>query len=540
VRCKTWVNAGTWGLLIVATAVAFGQAFAQMWLRWFPAWNNPNTGIYDRLVEGESYYTHGPLVPLVSGLIALLLIRHTKIEIRPCPRWGWPAVIVSLGLHLLGSLARVHFVSELAFIALVASLVLLLWGAAALRRLWFAIAFLLFMVPLPEVTIASLNFRLKMIAADWGVCIASLLGIAVERDGPAVVLAGGKMLVVANVCNGLRTLISLLAFGALYTYICRLRGLWRAVLFLLAVPMAVVCNAIRIASLIVVAEVWDEKAATGWWHDTSGVLIFVLAFWLMFLMERLIMAAIRLAGRPAAVTPLFANVRRSQNDAPPWPAMARLASGRPAALAVAAIAIAAVGAWWLNQPGRSSASDQTLEAAIPSVLTVEGRSWTGEPRTLTQRELTILEGPAYLYRRYRADGTGEMLDYCFLYSKDNRKGIHPPDLCVEGFGQGIIQKGDLVADGVPGREGVPCSELIVHDGTNRIYILYTYKCGEAYTRSFWRQQMKIFVNGLTHRQGGGGMIRISLQIDSDIPAARQRAVEFLRATIPGLDEHLGQ
>jgi len=589
------VTIGAWAVAATAAAGAFREALGHVWLRWFPAWNNSRLGLYDRLVEGESYYTHGPLVPVVSVVIAWLLIRHTRLEASPCPRWGWPAVAAAVLLHWLGVLSRVHVVSELALVGLVAAVVLLLWGPRVLGRMWFAIAFLLFMVPLPEVTIANLNFRLKMVAADWGVRLAEGLGIAVERDGPMVVLAGGKSLVVANVCNGLRTLISLLAFGALYAYICRLRGVWRVGLFLAALPMAVVCNAVRIASLIVVAQVWDTEIATGWWHDTSGMLIFVLAFWLLFSVERLTLAARRWVGRPATIEPLFAGVRRdagAQRDAGVSPALcvplalsvedgksssspgasvsstsvcemdspssidqangthntgvppARHEGETPSprytpALLAAVLAVAFAGAWWLGQPGRAGTDNDLLAAAIPAQLDVAGRRWTGEPHHLTDRELTILESPSYVYRRYR-DGDGGLLDYCFLYSRDNRKGIHPPDLCVEGFGQGIMHKGEFDVSGVPGHDRVPCRELVAQDEQGRLYMLYTYKCGRTYTRSFWRQQGAIFLDGLRRRPVGGGMIRISLRCegDTDLATARRQAEEFLRETIPGLDRAL--
>jgi len=51
------------------------------------------------------------------------------------------------------------------------------------------------MVPLPEVSISNLNFRLKMIAADWGVRLANVVGIICERSGNWVYLEGGKNLV---------------------------------------------------------------------------------------------------------------------------------------------------------------------------------------------------------------------------------------------------------------------------------------------------------------------------------------------------------
>lgn len=537
-RKTRWIAALVALLLSGAIVFTFGHSFGQMWMRWFPAWDQSRLSLYDRIVEGEGYYTHGPLVPLVSLTIILLLIRHTRIVAVPRPLMGGIVLAGALLLHLGATFARVAFASEIAFVAVLIGLVLMLWGTSALRRLWFPLVFLLFMVPLPEVTIASLNFRLKMLAADWGVQLASLLGVPVERVGPRVVLAGGKSLIVANVCNGLRTLISLMAFGTLYAYVCQLRGGWRLALLGATIPIAVLINAIRIASLVIVAEVWNEKAATGWWHDTSGVLIFILAFLLMFALERLILLSRAWAKRPAPIGTLFDGQLRPSGEASPWPRMASLWGTNVAWSAVVAVGLAGAATAWLSRPVGSVSSEAALMRALPETLTIQNQPWTGSLLQLTPRELTILENPAYVYRRYRQSGRGDYMDYCFLFGRENRKGIHPPDLCVEGFGQGIIQKGDLLVSEVPGQGTVLCSELVIQSGSSTLYMLYTYKFGKAYTNSFWRQQWSICANNLLGREASGGLVRISTVVKSSLPETRAMATEFLRQTIPRLDAEL--
>ncbi|GAH80670.1 unnamed protein product, partial [marine sediment metagenome] len=245
----------------------------------------------DRLVEGESYYTHAPLVPLASVVIGWLLLRYTKVAVRPSPVLGGLLLAGSLLVHLLSCFVGVQFVQGFAFIGVVAGLVLCLWGSSVLRRLWFPIAILVFMTPLPPMAIAQMNFRLKMLAADWGVTVATFLGAASEHAGSRILLDGGKEMLVGNVCSGLRTLISLLGFGAIYAYVCRLRGWWRMGLFAMTVPVAIASNGLRITALILVAHLIDVPAATGWFHDISGVLVFVFAFLFMFGLERLVLFA---------------------------------------------------------------------------------------------------------------------------------------------------------------------------------------------------------------------------------------------------------
>jgi len=92
--------------------------------------------------------------------------------------------------------------------------------------------------------------------------------------------------------------------------------------------------------------------------------------------------------------------------------------------------------------------------------------------------------------------------------------------------------------GVEWRGEVPCRELVVQAGPNQQYHLYTYRCGETYTGSFWRQQLAIFANGLLSRDASGALIRVSTPVRGDVADARQRAKRLLGAAVPHLDRAL--
>lgn len=532
------VSTVAWLLIVIAVGLAFYRNFVAMWARWFPAWRRTELGLYDRFIEGSSYYTHGPIIPVLSLLIAVLIIRHIKISVRPNWKWGGLVLGGSLLLHLMASLARVNFVSGFAFVGVIAGLVLVLWGTSALRQLWFPIVLLCFMVPLPDVTITQLNFRLKEIASEWGVRLANAVGIIAERNGNRVFLDEGKELVVANVCNGLRTLISLLAFGAMYTYVCRLRGAWRLGLFAMTIPVAVVCNAVRIVSVIAVADFWTVEKATGWFHDTSGILIFVMAFLLMFSIERFVLWAREVAGHPAKIVPLFEGRHKGLDDCDQFTVM-MAAPGR-SALVFGLIILAAGGySLWLGRAQVSTLTTDKLSDAVSTTLTVGGRDMYGRDMVLDDDTLMTLEYPSYLYRRYTYPGV-EPLYFCVIYSKDNRKGTHPPDQCLEGSGQGIAEKDDFVIENVQGCGDVPCRELVVQGqaGGRDMYYVYTYKCGKTYTRSFWVQQFVIFASGLVGDSTGGALVRVSTPITTTRADARERATAMLRAALTPLNNNL--
>ena len=83
---------------------------------------------------------------------------------------------------------------------------------------------------------------------------------------------------IADPCSGLRSVIALVALGALFAYFTR-APLWKRVtLFAAAVPLAVLANIIRISVLCGVANVWGIDTALGFFHDFSGLLLFVIAF----------------------------------------------------------------------------------------------------------------------------------------------------------------------------------------------------------------------------------------------------------------------
>ena len=88
------------------------------------------------------------------------------------------------------------------------------------------------------------------------------VGVPAFLKGADIHLGGGKHLTVEDACSGLKSLISLLAFATLFTYICKLRGYKRVLLLLSAVPIAVASNVVRIVVLTLVASEYDVALAT--------------------------------------------------------------------------------------------------------------------------------------------------------------------------------------------------------------------------------------------------------------------------------------
>jgi EpsI family protein len=533
---KWWVvPSAAWLIIIAGLAATFGTAFWYMWTcHWFPAWGNSRLGLYDRLVEGESYYTHAPLVPLVCIVMSYLLLRHAKVSLRPRPVLGGILLTVSLLLQLVACLAGVQFVQGFAFIGVVMGLVLTLWGGSALRRLWFPIAMLFFMMPLPPMAIAQLNFRLKMVAADWGVAIASAAGVPVARLGANLLIGAHKEMVVGNVCSGLRTLISLVGFGAVYVYVCKLRGWWRAGLFALIIPMALVSNCIRITSLIVVAHLIDVKTATGAFHDATGVLVFILAFLLMFGIEKAVLWARAAAGRPAKVVDILDGVPRNDDRGQPR-RLFQAAASWPGIVAIILITLSSVEVYRISNAATRIRSTSVIRGTFPASLQASSLEYSSQDTELDEKTRTILQTDDYIMRRYEAKGSLPV-DLCITYTEGNRRGSHPPDVCLEGGGASMISKADVVLPRSEDRKAVPCRELILQKNGGSEYYLYTYLCGNSFTSNWYWQQVSILGGMLIGDKSSGALIRLSVPIvDNDLTAARKQSAEFMQAVIPQVE-----
>jgi EpsI family protein len=178
------------------------------------------------------------------------------------------------------------------------------------------------------------------------------------------------------------------------------------------------------------------------------------------------------------------------------------------------------------------------DKAIPTLLTKDGRTWTSTSLTFSDAELEILETRDYMYRSY-TDGKGPPVDLCVIFSEDNRKGTHPPDVCLEGSGARILTRNDrpIVVAGTP----IVLRELVTTTpGGQYMLVSYMYMCGDVFTPSYYQQQVQIVWNGLTRQNASGALIRYTTPManSSDVERARSRTDELLAASFPFIRDDL--
>ncbi len=238
-------------------------------------------------MSADSYYSHGFLVPFVSGYL-IWLKKEELVQAKKSGSWlGLLLIVTAVLIHIFGTAIYIFSVSGFSIWILIVGISLFLYGKEVTKIILFPLFFLLFMFPLPGAIITMISFPLKVLVAQMGVKIASLLGVPLLLEGFVITIPQGDLLV-GNPCSGLRSLIAFLAMGSLFAYFSDLSRGKQIFLFLLTIPIAIASNLVRVPILIYWSYKWglESAAPDTLVHTGSGFVVFILGLILLFIALR--------------------------------------------------------------------------------------------------------------------------------------------------------------------------------------------------------------------------------------------------------------
>jgi exosortase len=260
--------------ILLLIAWLYASILARLFLQWVGPSRDPN-------------FEHGIFVPLFA-LFVLWQNRKKLNAIESEPSWaGLPLVVLSLLMLVLGVLGAELFFSRVSLLIMLAGLVILFQGWTFFRAILFPWAFLILMIPIPNLILQQITFPLQLLASRLATALLDLVGVPVLRQGNVIVLAS-MPLDVAEACSGIRSLLTLVTLAIIYGYLMETRVWVRVVLAISAVPIAVAANSFRIFGTGLLVQYWDPDKAEGFFHIFSGWLIFVVALVMLFAVHRLI------------------------------------------------------------------------------------------------------------------------------------------------------------------------------------------------------------------------------------------------------------
>lgn len=382
-------------------------------------------------------------VPLFSLWVLWRERARIKASLGAPSARAFALALPCMALGLLGSRGMQVRFELLGFIGLSIAAPMAFFGRKAAARTVFPAACLLFCMPLAShLSLFTVHLRLFASAAAGGVLGAIYPDVV--REGNLIALAdtfidGTPFAIdIANPCSGLRSIFALMALSVCYGYLTLRTWRMRAALFALAIPLAVLGNIARIVSICVVAKTADATFATGFYHDFSGYIVFIVAILLMVAAaEALLRLEERLPEKrnAAATDGCETDTDKCGENVPGKSIVPFLYT-----------ALTATFVWAMT-----AGSEPVVEAARPVALP-EIAGCASEALEPAAAETNLLRGATILKKLYKDNISGrERFLVTSVTSGANKNSMHRPELCLPSQGFDMGEAGKIEEAGIEWR-----------------------------------------------------------------------------------------
>jgi exosortase D (VPLPA-CTERM-specific) len=478
-------------------------------------------------------FTYSYFIPLVVAYL-IWEKRAELASIPACHTWtGLFPALLGILLYWMGELGGEYTIM---FISLWLLIVGALWsflGWRKLRVIAFPVTLLLAMVPPPDALYSVLTLRLKLISSQIGVQILQLCGLTAYREGN-VIDVGFTKLQVVDACSGLRYFFPLIVLAILLAYFFK-GALWKKIVIVMsAVPISIVTNSMRIASVGILYQFMGPAAAEGFFHDFSGWLIFMLSLGIL-LMEMVILKRIfpDRAGTMQNDSPVTVTPKTYPPEQARSPGLLRFVSPQ-LLLILLLMAATAVGAQRVSNRSRTPLAKPFNQ--FPDAI----GGWTAKRQTLEKMYLDVLELNDYLLADFR-NSRGEVIN-CYVAFNDFQskgKASHSPSTCLPGSGWELKEPARISLSDGSGRSITVNRALMVKGTDKRITYYWFDQRGRILTELY---QIKLYniMDSMFMNRTDGALVRLITPLGENEPpaAADARLREFLMQFNPALNGFL--
>lgn len=232
----------------------------------------------------ETNYEHGPLV---MGLIGWLCWRMRN-DFMASPVKPAAAGLVIMGFGILWFVAGWRLIQPR---ICVAGLPIIIYGAfvyvygwARAKHLIFPLSMVAFVIPAPG--LQQMTTGLQIIATKMAYHATNLFGMQTVLAGNRVYDPSGNWgsWEIDAGCSGIRSIVALTLVTYVYGMIVHKKWSERLVIFAACIPIAILANAVRVTSILVVARI-NVQFAKSTWHDYSGFMSFGAALSLLMILS---------------------------------------------------------------------------------------------------------------------------------------------------------------------------------------------------------------------------------------------------------------
>jgi exosortase len=257
-----------WVLFYALTTTLYFRTTSGLVRTW---WQDPN-------------FSHGFLVPLFSSFVLWHRRRELSVAVPNPSNFGLVLIAGALLQLSLGTLGAELFLARTSMLFLIAGAVIYFFGWQMFRRILFPWAILFLMIPIPAIIFNQIVLPLQFLASRLATDLLDILAVPVLREGNVIRLPSMSLEVV-EACSGIRSLMSLLTLAIVFGYFFRTRVWRRIALACAAVPITVMANGLRIMGTGLLGVYWDPDKAQGFFHEFSGLVIFICSMGMLYLLH---------------------------------------------------------------------------------------------------------------------------------------------------------------------------------------------------------------------------------------------------------------
>ena len=231
------------------------------------------------LLLQNGYESYSVLIPLCSTYLLWSRRKQLFLHLRFDPIAGLPTTVLAIGCWAISLTRPDSFLAlELRYLALLfwlSGMFAAIYGRDALKRAIFPLALLVLSIPLPPAAADAVITALQSTSTSLAYSLFSLLGTPVFREG-FLLHVPGVTIEVAKECSGINSSMALVFTLILVGYETLRTPSRRFILVLLALPLSVAKNAVRIVTLTLLAVHVDPSFLTGNLHHKGGVVFYLL------------------------------------------------------------------------------------------------------------------------------------------------------------------------------------------------------------------------------------------------------------------------
>lgn len=235
----------------------------------------------------DGYYTHGFLVPFITGY--LIYRNWDKIKDRPVQPAMW-AIILMIPLLWIAYAARLAEMRSVLSVAFVATILIGVWFTLGWKwavGVMAPVLYLLFALPVWSGFVNNYTNPLQMLSTKVAFALLKLFGEPHMAPNQTDILVGNFWLNVGVPCSGLKLVLAITAFTCFFVMIGGLRWWGNLLMFAAVIPLCLFINGLRIALIGVVGEHYGDDAGMKF-HDYSGYLTLIVCFFILFKVARLL------------------------------------------------------------------------------------------------------------------------------------------------------------------------------------------------------------------------------------------------------------